>query len=225
MPNIAENLTQVRDAIHSQARTAGRDPASVTLVAVGKTQPARALREAFAHGQRDFGENYLQEALGKIDELSDLPITWHFIGALQSNKTRIVAEHFHWVHTVDRLKLGERLSAQRSPALTPLNICLQINIDDETSKAGCAPDEAFDLAAALSKLPNLRLRGLMAIPKPGNSKAFVELARLQQEIGARLSLSLDTLSMGMSADLDAAIAAGSTLVRVGTAIFGERNRA
>ncbi len=224
MPKIAENLTRVRQEIAAQAQSAGRDPGSITLLAVSKTKPPEALCQAYDAGQRDFGENYLQEALEKIAALKRLPIQWHFIGALQSNKTRAVAEHFHWVHTVDRVKLGERLSAQRPAGLPPLNLCLQVNIDREDSKAGCEPEQAQALARALAALPNLRLRGLMAIPAArGGTGAFARLARLMQSINDQEGLDMDTLSMGMSDDLAEAIGAGATIVRVGTAIFGARS--
>ncbi len=198
----------------------------VTLLAVSKTFDADAVRAAQAAGQHAFGENYVQEALDKIAALRDLPLQWHCIGPLKSNKTRPVAEHFDWVHTLDRLKIAERLSTQRPAALAPLNVCLQVNIDGGATKAGVAPAEALALARAVAALPRLRLRGLMTIPEPA---AGFEAARAVHARAKALfdqlnadGLGLDTLSMGMSADLEAAIAAGSTMVRVGTAIFGAR---
>ncbi len=201
-----------------------RDPASVGLLAVSKTQPAAAIRDAFAAGLRDFGENYLQEALDKQAELDDLPLTWHFIGPIQSNKTKAIAEHFDWVHSVDRLKIAQRLSDQRPATLPPLNVCLQVNVSGEASKSGCAPQEVQQLARAITALPRLRLRGLMCIPAPSEDPAeqraaFARLRQLRDE----LALDLDTLSMGMSQDLEAAIAEGATWVRIGTALFGARD--
>jgi hypothetical protein len=187
------------------------------------------IRAAWGAGQRDFGENYVQEALVKMAELADLPLTWHLIGHLQSNKAADVARHFHWVHSVDRLKVAERLSALRPEGLPPLNICLQVNIDDEHSKSGCRIGDLPALVRAVLALPNLRLRGLMIIPQAGNEQAFAELVQirqqLQQTIPELAGGQFDTLSMGMSADMEAAIRAGSTMVRVGTAIFGSRSPA
>jgi pyridoxal phosphate enzyme (YggS family) len=201
-----------------------RDPATVGLLAVSKTQPAAAIREAAAGGIRDFGENYLQEALDKQAELSDLSLAWHFIGPIQSNKTKSIAEHFDWVHSVDRLKIAQRLSDQRPAELPPLNICLQVNVSGEASKSGCAPEELLQLAQAVAAMPQLRLRGLMCIPAPSEDPAeqraaFARLRALRDE----LPLTLDTLSMGMSQDLEAAIAEGATWVRIGTALFGARD--
>ena len=201
---------------------AARTTAAVHLLAVAKHQPAAAVRALYALGQRDFGENYVQEAQAKQQELADLDgLVWHFIGPLQRNKTAAVAEHFSWVHSLDRLILAQRLSAQRPPAQAPLQVCLQVNISDEDSKSGCAPADVAALAAAVRELPNLRLRGLMAIPAPDDQGAFQRLAELQAQLNAQ-GYALDTLSMGMSADLEAAIAAGATWVRVGTALFGPR---
>ncbi|MFI2810877.1 MULTISPECIES: YggS family pyridoxal phosphate-dependent enzyme [unclassified Microbulbifer] len=228
--DITENLNRVRERIVTCCRSCGRDSDSVTLLAVSKTKPAEDLRAAFAAGQRDFGENYLQEALDKQAELSGLSICWHFIGPLQSNKTRAVAEHFQWLHTVDRLKIARRLSEQRPAGMAPLNICLQVNIDAEESKSGVAPAELPALARAVAGLPGLRLRGLMAIPAPRADAAaqrepFAALAALLQQLREELpGAPLDTLSMGMSGDLEAAIEAGSTMVRVGTDIFGRRDQ-
>ncbi|WP_338545837.1 YggS family pyridoxal phosphate-dependent enzyme [Pseudomonas benzopyrenica] len=224
MSTIAENSATVLERIAAASRTAGRDPATVGLLAVSKTKPAAALREAAAAGLRDFGENYLQEALDKQPALADLPLVWHFIGPIQSNKTRAIASHFDWVHSVDRLKIAQRLAEQRPPERGPLNICLQVNVSGEASKSGCHPDELPALATAVSQLPNLRLRGLMAIPEATDDPASqrAAFARLRT-LSETLNLNLDTLSMGMSQDLEAAIAEGATWVRVGTALFGARD--
>lgn len=224
MSTIAENIAKVGERIREAAQASGRDFASIGLLAVSKTKPSAAVREAFAAGIRDFGENYLQEALEKQVELNDLPLIWHFIGPIQSNKTKAIAEHFAWVHSVDRLKVAQRLSEQRPSNLPPLNICLQVNVSLEPSKSGCAPDELTALALAVSQLPNLRLRGLMAIPEPtedvaAQRAAFARLRELRDD----LPMPLDTLSMGMSHDLHAAIAEGATWVRIGTALFGARD--
>ena len=230
MATIASRLQEVRQRIARACAAAGRGVDSVTLLAVSKSCEPERVREAHAAGQRRFGENYVQEALAKMDALADLRagIEWHLIGPLQSNKTRAAAERFDWVHSVDRYKLAERLSAQRPPGLAPLQVCLQVNISGEASKSGLAPADVSALARAVARLPRLALRGLMAIPEPGGDisamrrphRALRELlAALQREPGLA---GLDTLSMGMSADLEAAIAEGATLVRVGTAIFGER---
>jgi pyridoxal phosphate enzyme (YggS family) len=228
--SIAENLGRVRARIDAACTEAGRSPQHVTLLAVSKTCPAAAVRQAAAAGQCAFGENYVQEALDKIATLADLRDTlqWHLIGPLQSNKTRPVAEAFDWVHAVDRLKIAERLSAQRPAALPPLNICLQVNVSGEASKAGVAFDELPALARAVAALPNIRLRGLMSIPEPADTLPAQRAPhrRLRQAFEALRDegLALDTLSMGMSADLEAAVLEGATLVRVGSAIFGERVR-
>ena len=224
MSTIADNIIQVTSRIHAAALAAQRDAHSIGLLAVSKTKPAEAVREAFAAGIRDFGENYLQEALGKQLELADLPLIWHFIGPIQSNKTRAIAEHFDWVHSVDRLKIAQRLSEQRPAELPPLNICIQVNVSGEASKSGCTPADLPTLAQAISALPRLQLRGLMAIPEPTDDRvaqdaAFSTVNRLQASLG----LPLDTLSMGMSHDLESAIAQGATWVRIGTALFGARN--
>lgn len=224
MSTIAENIAKVGVRIREAAQASQRDCAAVGLLAVSKTKPAAAIREAFAAGVQDFGENYLQEALEKQADLSDLALTWHFIGPIQSNKTKPIAEHFAWVHSVDRLKIAQRLSDQRPVHLPALNICLQVNVSGEASKSGCNPDELPELAQAVTQLPNLRLRGLMTIPEPTDDPseqraAFARLRELQQS----LSLDLDTLSMGMSHDLEAAIAEGATWVRIGTALFGARD--
>lgn len=224
MSTIAENIAKVRERIREAEQACGRPSGSVALLAVSKTKPAADIREAHAAGLDDFGENYLQEALGKQVELADLALTWHFIGPIQSNKTRPIAEHFHWVHSVDRLKVAERLSAQRPAHLPPLNVCLQVNVSAEASKSGCAPEELPALARAVAALPNLKLRGLMAIPEPTEDVAAqrAAFARLRELLTA-LNLGLDTLSMGMSHDLEAAIAEGATWVRIGTALFGARD--
>lgn len=224
MSMIAANISTLGERINAAAQAAQRDPASVGLLAVSKTKPAQALREAYAAGLRDFGENYLQEALGKQLELADLPLCWHFIGPIQSNKTRAIAENFAWVHSVDRLKIAQRLSEQRPEDLPPLNICIQVNVSGEASKSGCTPADLPALAEAISALPRLKLRGLMAIPEPTDdiaeqNAAFAAVSTLQ----AQLNLPLDTLSMGMSHDLEAAIAQGATWVRIGTALFGARD--
>lgn len=224
MSTLADNLSAISARIASAAQAAGRDPASVQLLAVSKTKPASAIREIHAAGVCDFGENYLQEALTKQQALSDLPLIWHFIGPIQSNKTKAIAEHFDWVHSVDRLKIAQRLSEQRPAGLAPLNICLQVNVSGEDSKSGCTPADLPTLAKTVAALPNLRLRGLMAIPEPTDDRAaqeaaFATLRQLQEGLG----LGLDTLSMGMSHDLEAAIAQGATWVRIGTALFGARD--
>ncbi|CAM3256715.1 YggS family pyridoxal phosphate enzyme [Pseudomonas floridensis] len=224
MSTIAANISTLEQRIRTASVTAQRDPASVGLLAVSKTKPSSALREAYAAGLRDFGENYLQEALGKQAELADLPLCWHFIGPIQSNKTRAIAEHFAWVHSVDRLKIAQRLSEQRPEGLEPLNICIQVNVSGEASKSGCTPEDLPALAAAISDLPRLKLRGLMAIPEPTEDRAEQEAAfAAVRTLQKQLDLPLDTLSMGMSHDLEAAIAQGATWVRIGTALFGARD--
>ncbi|TDN53529.1 hypothetical protein C7389_105204 [Azoarcus indigens] len=229
MTSISANLQAVGERIRQAARAAGRAPESVALLAVSKTWPAAAVREAAAAGQRAFGENYVQEGCAKVAELAGLDLEWHFIGPLQSNKTRPVAEAFDWVHSVDRLKIAERLSAQRDVHRPPLQVCIQVNVSGEESKSGVAPAEVEALARAVAALPQLRLRGLMAIPEPSVDPAvlharFAELRKLRDRL-AEAGLALDTLSMGMSHDLEAAVAEGATMVRVGTAIFGERRKA
>lgn len=228
--SIAENLREVRARIAAACTEAGRSTQHVTLLAVSKTFPAVSVREALAAGQHAFGENYVQEALAKIDELADrrAELEWHLIGPLQSNKTRPVAEAFDWVHTVDRLKIAERLAAQRPAELPPLNVCLQVNVSGEASKSGASFDELPALARAVAALPRLRLRGLMSIPEPAGDVASQRAPhrRLKQAFDALRDegLALDTLSMGMSADLEAAVLEGATMVRVGSAIFGSRPR-
>ena len=228
MATIAANIQQVHQRIASACAAAQRPVQSVTLLTVSKTFSADVVRVAHAAGERRFGENYVQEALDKITALSDLraQIEWHLIGPLQSNKTRVVAQHFDWVHSVDRLKIAERLGEQRPQGLSPLNVCLQVNVSGEASKSGVAPDELPALAHAVAALPGLRLRGLMSIPEPADDPAQQAAPhRLLRQLFEQLTrggLTLDTHSMGMSGDLEAAVAEGATLVRVGTAIFGNR---
>lgn len=224
---LSARLQNLVIRIARAAEAAGRDAADVRLLAVSKTWPADSVREAAAAGQRAFGENYVQEGAEKVDALAGLGLEWHFIGPLQSNKTRQVANRFAWVHSIDRLKIAERLSAQRDVHLPPLAVCIQVNVSGEASKSGVAPDELPALAHAVAALPRLRLRGLMAIPEPTSDVAlqrarFAALRALRDRLNAE-GLALDTLSMGMSDDLEAAIAEGSTMVRVGTAIFGSRS--
>ena len=227
MTATAQNLQAVRSAIIRAADAAGRPAGDIALLAVSKTFPADAVREAYRAGQIAFGENYAQEALGKIEDLRDLPLEWHFIGPIQSNKTRVIAQHFAWAHSVERLSIAERLSAQRPDGLPPLHVCLQVNVSGEASKSGAAPGDAAGLARAIAALPRLKLRGLMAIPAPEDGldaqrKPFARLRELLAQLNAG-GLELDTLSMGMSRDMTAAIMEGATIVRVGTAIFGARN--
>lgn len=224
MSTIADNIGLVSQRIRAAADAVQRDASSIHLLAVSKTKPAQAVREAYAAGLRDFGENYLQEALGKQAELTDLPLSWHFIGPIQSNKTRAIAEHFAWVHSVDRLKIAQRLSEQRPADLPPLNICIQVNVSGEAGKSGCTPADLPALATAISALPRLKLRGLMAIPEPTEDRAEQDAAfATVRDLQASLNLALDTLSMGMSHDLESAIAQGATWVRIGTALFGARD--
>jgi pyridoxal phosphate enzyme (YggS family) len=229
MSAIADNLQAVQARIAKAAAAAGRSPESVRLLAVSKTWPLASVIDAADAGQRAFGENYVQEGIDKIAAISGRNLEWHFIGPLQSNKSRPVAERFDWVHSIDRLKIAERLSAQRPAYLPPLQVCVQVNVSGEASKSGCAPDEALDLCRAVTTLPGLRLRGLMAIPEPTDDPAaqrapFRRLRKTYEQLRAA-GLPLDTLSMGMSHDLEAAVAEGATIVRIGTAIFGERNYA
>lgn len=224
MSTIADNIGQVSQRIRAAADAVQRDANSIHLLAVSKTKPAQAVREAYAAGVRDFGENYLQEALGKQAELTDLPLSWHFIGPIQSNKTRAIAENFAWVHSVDRLKIAQRLSEQRPADLPPLNICIQVNVSGEASKSGCTSADLPALANAISALPRLKLRGLMAIPEPTDDRAEQDAAFSSvRDLQNSLNLPLDTLSMGMSHDLESAIAQGATWVRIGTALFGTRD--
>lgn len=231
MSTIAHKLQAVDATIHAALKAAGRDAGAVRLLAVSKTFPAEAVLEAIAAGQHAFGENYLQEALDKIAAVAAaLPseqVEWHFIGPIQSNKTRPIAASFAWVHTVERLKIAQRLSEQRPAGLPPLNVCLQVNISGEASKSGATPEELPELARQVALLPNLKLRGLMAIPEPETDvakqrAAFARVRELAEQLRAG-GIELDTLSMGMSADMAAAIAEGATIVRVGSAIFGARN--
>ncbi|QIE22462.1 Pyridoxal phosphate homeostasis protein [Caballeronia sp. SBC1] len=227
--HVARHLDEVRQRIAKAAADASRDASAVTLLAVSKTFPAEDVRAAFNAGQRAFGENYVQEAVAKISELADLrsEIEWHFIGPLQSNKTKVVAENFDWVHSVDRLKIAERLSDQRGNNLPALNVCLQVNVSGEASKSGVTPEETLALARAIAALPKLKLRGLMAIPEPAGTldEQRAPHRRLREIMDTLRAdgLELDTLSMGMSADIEAAILEGSTMVRIGTAIFGARD--
>ncbi len=226
MSKIPEQLAQVQNRVQAALAAAGRADDAALLLAVSKKKSAAAIREAFACGQVCFGESYLQEALEKQQLLRDLPIEWHFIGPIQSNKTRAIAENFDWVHSVDRARIAVRLNDQRPPSLPPLNVCVQVNIDAEPTKAGVLPAELPAVLESVAQLPHLRLRGLMAIPAPrsdyaGQQQVLAQVASLLQEWQQRYP-QLDTLSMGMSGDLEAAIAAGSTIVRVGTDIFGAR---
>ena len=231
MSDLAHNLDSVHQRIERAAQSAGRDPATIALLAVSKTFPADAVREAHAAGQRAFGENYVQESIAKIETLADLraELEWHFIGPLQSNKTKPVAQHFDWVHSVDRLKIAQRLAEQRPDGLPPLNVCLQVNISGEDTKSGVPPAEVPSVAREIAALTKLRLRGLMSIPEPaGDVEAQRAPHRALRELFERLraeGLELDTLSMGMSSDLEAAVLEGATIVRVGTAIFGARQYA
>ncbi len=223
MGSIAENLQAVKSRIAAAARAAGREPGVVALLAVSKTHAPELIRAACAAGQRAFGENYVQEALDKMVRLADLELEWHLVGPLQSNKTRVVAERFHWVHTLEREKTARRLSEQRPAGMAPLNVLVQVNASGEASKSGVLPGEVAALVAAVAGMPNLRLRGLMAIPEPGAPRArFEEIGALYERL--RGEFGLDTLSLGMSDDMEQAIAAGSTLVRIGTAIFGARRK-
>jgi hypothetical protein len=229
MGAIAAALQACQNRISGACKAANRSASCATLLAVSKTFPSSDIREAWRAGQRCFGESYVQEALDKMDQLSDLPIEWHFIGPLQSNKTRPVAEHFAWVHGIEREKIAHRLAEQRPKNLPALNVCIQVNVSGEASKHGVAPEEALDLARTVATLPRLKLRGFMAIPEPTPDPAlqhtrFRAVAHLLAQAN-QAGLALDTLSMGMSADLETAIAEGATLVRVGTALFGARHYA
>lgn len=228
MSQISKNIELIKQRITQAATEAKRDLEQIHLLAVSKTKPVEAIEEAYQAGIINVGENYLQEALQKQSQLTALPLVWHFIGPIQSNKTKDIAENFTWVHTVDRLKIAERLSHQRPNHLPELQICIQINISNESTKSGCKPDEILALVSAIEALPNIKLRGLMAIPEPTEDtslqrEVFAKLRQLKDTINERLSLSLDTLSMGMSHDLESAIIEGATWVRIGSAIFGERN--
>ncbi len=229
MSAIADNLQAVQARISKAAAAVSRSPDSVRLLAVSKTWPLSCVVDAADAGQRAFGENYVQEGIDKIASISGRNLEWHFIGPLQSNKTKPVAEHFDWVHSIDRLKVAERLATQRPLYLPPLQVCVQVNVSGEASKSGCSPEDALALCRAVAALPGLQLRGLMAIPEPvddpqAQRRPFRQLRQLSEQIRAA-GLPLDTLSMGMSHDLEAAVAEGATIVRIGTAIFGERNYA
>jgi PLP dependent protein len=228
MASIADNLQAVRARIARAAGAAGRQPGEIALVAVSKTFPDHLIAEAQAAGQRTFGENYVQEAVEKITKLRHLALEWHFIGPVQSNKTAVIATHFQWVHGIEREKIAQRLNAGRPEELPPLQVCIQVNVSGETSKSGVKPGEETALAEAIAGLPRLRLRGLMAIPEPTpdadlQRRRFARLREISERLAAR-GYALDTLSMGMSDDLEAAIAEGATMVRVGTAIFGRRSQ-
>jgi hypothetical protein len=224
--NLAVHVNHVRSRIRQAAEAAGRDPASITLVAVSKSKPAQSIRAAATAGVTDFGENYLQEAIGKLDELRDLPLRWHFIGALQSNKTRAVAERFDWVHSIDRLSIARRLAEQRPFHAPPLNLCIQVKLVPEPTKGGVSPEDLPELAARTAGLARVKLRGLMCVPPPQPDVAaeravFSRLRQLLERLNAD-GYALDTLSMGMSGDFESAIAEGATHVRIGTALFGSR---
>jgi pyridoxal phosphate enzyme (YggS family) len=224
---VSDNLQKVRKRIELASAAAGRASDAVKLLAVSKTMPAQAVRDAHAAGQLAFGENYIQEGVDKIASLADLPLEWHCIGPIQSNKSKWVAENFAWAHSIDRLKIAERLSAQRPAHLPPLQVCLQVNVDGGNNKSGVAPAELLALAQAVAKLPHLQLRGIMTIPEPSENKAQIQAVhRRARELFDSLNeagLKLDTLSMGMTADLEIAITEGSTCLRVGSAIFGARS--
>jgi PLP dependent protein len=223
---VTENLALIKDLLASSAVEAGREPDAITLLAVSKMQPVSKVLAAAAAGQRDFGENFVQEGLEKVAGTRDLHLVWHFIGHLQTNKTRPVAENFDWVHTIDNLKTARRLSEQRPEALGPLNICLQVNVDHEASKHGLAPEALPDLAAAVADLPLLTLRGLMCLPAErtefeAQREPFARLRKMAESLSGT-GYSVDTLSMGMSGDYTAAIFEGATIVRIGSALFGAR---
>lgn len=228
MSTEAKNLLQVQERIHQAALKYGRDPDSIVLIAVSKTRPVDAILATYQAGQRCFGENYVQEAVDKIGSIDRPDIEWHFIGPIQSNKTRLIAESVDWVHSVDRIKIAQRLSEQRPPELPPLHLCLQVNISEEDSKKGVMLDRLDDLAVQVHRLPGVILRGLMAIPRAetdfeAQRAVFSRLADAKEQLNADHGWKLDTLSMGMSGDMEAAIAAGATMVRVGTDIFGKRD--
>ena len=229
MLEIKNNLESIRMRLRQTCASAGRDPASVRLLAVSKTFPAEAVVQAHAAGQVEFGENYIQEGVDKIQQLAHLPLVWHCIGPIQSNKTRLVAEHFDWVHSIDRLKIAQRLSEQRPPSCAPLQVCIQVNVDGGPNKAGVPPEQVVALARQLAALPGLRLRGIMSIPEPARDFASALAVHqrchtVYQDLISQ-GFALDTLSLGMSADMEPAIYAGSTMVRVGSAIFGQRAKA
>lgn len=219
---IHNQLTSLLQKIRAAEIKHHRTPGSVFLLAVSKKQSVEKIREAFNAGQKNFGENYLQEALEKQNALRDLTIEWHFIGTIQSNKTKLIAENFDWVHSVNKLSIAKKLNSYRSAHLKPLNVCIEINIDAETTKSGANAESIFELSQHIAALKHLKLRGLMIIPQKSSNDAFQKTAELQQQL-IRKGFLLDTLSMGMSGDFEAAIAAGSTFVRIGTAIFGKRD--
>lgn len=226
MIRVTENFRKIQDLLAKAAADAGRSPDEVRLLAVSKKKPAAAVLEAYAAGQRDFGENFVQEGLEKIEAVNQVDVIWHFVGHLQANKTRDVARHFQWVHTIDRFKIARRLNEQRPEDAPPLNVCIEVNIDAEASKSGASVDEVASLAAAVDELPRLKLRGLMCLPAIRDTfeeqrRPFARLRELLQSLNAS-GLSMDTLSMGMTADYAAAIREGATIVRIGTAIFGAR---
>ncbi len=226
MIRVTENLRKIQDLLAKAAADAGRSDERITLLAVSKKKPLQSIQDAAAAGQRDFGENFAQEGVAKVTAMASGELVWHFIGALQGNKTRMVAEHFQWVHTVDREKIARRLSAQRPPGLGPLQVCIEVNVDDEDNKSGVPADKLLSLARTISELPNMKLRGLMCLPRMRDDFAaqrepFAHLRQLKESLVAD-GLELDTLSMGMSADYAAAVYEGATIVRIGTALFGKR---
>ena len=229
MSSIAQSLEKIRNRVTLLERRYQRPPDGVRILAVSKTKPPQAVRAAAEIGQREFGENHVQDALTKLDALADLDLVWHFIGPIQSNKTRIVATRFDWVHSIDRAKIAQRLNEQRPEDLPPLEVCIQVNVSGEGSKSGVDPGEVYELADAVSDLPRLKLRGLMTLPRPcddldAQRRPFAELRRVLEELNTR-GFALDTLSMGMTNDMEAAIAEGATIIRIGTAIFGARETA
>jgi hypothetical protein len=226
MTNIKQNIAEVRHRICLEAEKNSRKPTEVILLAVSKTRPAEQIRVAYQTGQRFFGENYLQEALEKIAQLQDIAIEWHFIGPIQSNKTRYISENFHWAQTIDRLKIAQRLNEQRPSNLPMLNVCIQVNISGEENKSGVNPSQLIELAKKVTTLPRLSLRGLMAIPEATDDKElqrqrFAQLRELYLQVQA-VAPTIDTISMGMSGDMEQAISEGSTMVRIGSDIFGTR---
>jgi hypothetical protein len=226
MSSIAQSLEEIRNRVTVLERRYGRTPGAVRVLAVSKTKPPEAVRAAAEIGQREFGENHVQDALTKLDALADMDLVWHFIGPIQSNKTRVIAARFHWVHSIDRAKIARRLNEQRPDGLPPLEVCIQVNLSGETSKSGVEPQQVEELAEVLSELPRLRLRGLMTLPRPCDEledqrRPFAALRGILETLNAG-GLALDTLSMGMTNDMEAAIAEGATIIRIGTAIFGAR---
>lgn len=229
MSSIAQSLEKIRNRVTVLERRYERSPGAVRVLAVSKTKPPEAVRAAAEIGQREFGENHVQDALTKLDALADMDLVWHFIGPIQSNKTRLVAARFHWVHSIDRAKIARRLNEQRPDGLPPLEVCIQVNLSGETSKSGVEPQQVEELAQVVSELPRLRLRGLMTLPQPCDEledqrRPFAALRGILETLNAG-GLALDTLSMGMTNDMEAAIAEGATIIRIGTAIFGPREAA